>query len=114
MCRMKGIHLSDEQWDCLAPLLPAPAKTGRPRADDRRTLEAILYVLRTGCRWQDLPSEYGTPSTAWRRLRAWEENGTWERLWRAMLESLESEEKLRWAEAFLDGSFVPAKRGGPA
>jgi len=51
---------------------------GRPRADDRRTREGILYVLRTGCRWQDLPREYGAAVTVWRRLRAWEAAGVWE------------------------------------
>jgi transposase len=109
------IQLTDRQWALIAPQLPPPAKTGRPRADDRAVVEAILHVLRTGCRWQDLPDGYGiAATTAWRRLRRWEEDGTWERLWRAVLAALDNEEKLRWAEAFLDGSFVPAKRGAPA
>jgi transposase len=60
-----------------------PARTGRPRADDRRTIEGILFVLITGCRWQDLPREYGAPTTAWRRLKRWGEEGVWERIWRA-------------------------------
>ena len=84
---------------------------GRPRADDRRTLDAILFVLRTGCRWKDLPRELGSPTTAWRRLKEWEEAGVWESLWRAVLASLDAQGKLEWAQAFLDGSFVPAKRG---
>ena len=67
---------------------------------------------RSGCRWNDLPDVYGIASTtAWRRLKRWEEDGTWERLWRALLESLDCEQKLRWAEAFLGGSFGPSKRG---
>lgn len=108
-------RLSDAQWQRIAPLLPMPARTGRPRADDRHVIEAILFVLKSGCRWADLPTEYGIhPSTAWRRLAAWEHDGTWERLWRAFLASLDAEGKLRWAEAFLDGSFVPAKRGAVA
>lgn len=108
---MSQTHLTDQQWARLAPLLPAPKKMGRPRADDRRTLDAILYVLRTGCRWQDLPQALGSPTTAWRRLRQWEEAGVWERLWRALLASLDAKGKLEWAQAFLDGSFVPAKKG---
>lgn len=84
---------------------------GRPRADDRRTLDAILFVLRTGCRWCDLPQELGSASTAWRRLKAWEESGVWEHIWRGVLSSLEAKDKLEWAQAFLDGSFVPAKKG---
>lgn len=84
---------------------------GRPRADDRRTLEAILFVLRSGARWHDVPAEFGSGVTAWRRLKQWEEAGVWEAVWRALLASLDAQGKLEWAQAFLDGSFVPAKKG---
>jgi transposase len=103
--------LSDEQWQVIFPVLPPRNVMGRPRADDRQTLDAILFVLRTGCRWCDLPKELGSPSTAWRRLKAWEEAGVWEQLWRAVLSTLDKQDKLEWAQAFLDGSFVPAKKG---
>src|SRR6185312_17326689 len=56
------------------PLLPLPARTGRPSADDRRIIDGILYILYilvTGCRWQDLPCEYGAPTTVLRRLKRW-------------------------------------------
>jgi transposase len=66
---MGRFHLTDGQWDFIRPLLPPPARTGRPRADDRRTIESILYVLITGRRWQDLLREYGAPTTVWRRLQ---------------------------------------------
>jgi len=104
-------RLNDEQWQVIEPLLPLPKPMGRPRADDRQTLDAILFVLRTGCRWADLPRALGSPTTAWRRLKAWEEVGVWENIWRTVLTSLEAEDKLEWAQAFLDGSFVPAKKG---
>ncbi len=109
---MSKIHLTDGQWAFIRPLLPPPARTGRPRADDRRTIEGILYILITGCRWQDLPREYGAPTTVWRRLKQWGEEGIWERLWRAALAALDQQGKLDWSMAFLDGSFAPAKRGG--
>jgi len=51
---MASIHLTNWQWDFIRPLSPPLARTGRPRADDSRTIEGILYVLITGCRWQDL------------------------------------------------------------
>jgi len=105
--------LTDQQWAVIQPLLPPPARTGRPRADDRRTLDAILLILKSGSRWQDLPPELGSPVTAWRRLRHWEEQGVWEAIWRALLSTLDTQGKLEWAEAFLDGSFVPAKKGVP-
>ncbi|HEV2457387.1 MAG TPA: IS5 family transposase, partial [Ktedonobacterales bacterium] len=109
---MGSIHRSDRRWAFIRPLLPPPARTGRPRADDRRTSEGILYVLITGCRWQDLPRAYGAPTTVWRRLRRWGEEGVWERIWRAALAELDQQGQLDWSTAFLDGSFVPAKKGG--
>ena len=109
---MHTIHLSDRQWAFIHPLLPPPARTGRPRADDRRTIEGILYVLITGCRWQDLPREYGAPATAWRRLKRWGEEGVWEGIWRAALAARDRQCALDWSLAFLDGSFAPAKQGG--
>lgn len=109
---MARIHLTDTQWGFIRPFLPPPARTGRPRADDRRTIEGILYVLITGCRWQDLPREYGAPTTVWRRLKRWGEEGIWERIWRAALVALDQCGQLDWSMAFLDGSFAPAKKGG--
>src|SRR5262249_43356312 len=109
---MSRIHLTDRQWAFIHPLLPPLARTGRPRADDRGTVEGILYVLITGCRWQDLPREYGAPTTVWRRLKRWGEEGVWERIWRAALVALDRQGQLDWSIAFLDGSFAPAPKGG--
>jgi hypothetical protein len=72
----------------------------------------MLYVLITGCRWQDLPREYGAPTTVWRRLKWWGEVGIWEHIWRTALAALDLQGRLDWTMAFLDGSFVPAKKGG--
>jgi transposase len=109
---MSRIRLTERQWTFIRLLLPPPARTGRPQADDRRTIEDILYVLITGCRWQDLPHEYGALTTVWRRLKRWDEAGLWEQIWRAALAVLDEQGKLDWSIAFLDGSFVPAKNGG--
>jgi len=86
-------ELTDEQWALIQPLLPPPKPTGRPRADDRRTLEGNLYVLRTGCRWRDLPQAYGAPTTCWTRLRQWEAQRVWERIWRVLLSTLDAQGK---------------------
>ena len=70
-----GCLLTDAQWEKIAPLLPKVRKSrqgGRPRAKDRKVLEGILWILRSGARWQDLPEEFPSPSTCWRRLRDWE------------------------------------------
>jgi len=62
--------LTDEQWALIQPVLPPPKKRGRPRADDRQVLHGILYVLRTGIPWNDLPGRYGDDSTCHWRLAA--------------------------------------------
>jgi transposase len=107
---MEG-DLSDRQWALTAPLLPPPNHRGRPRADDQRTLNGILWVLRSGARWKDMPREYGAPSTCHRRLQQWQQLGVWEHIWLAFLSTLDVQGKLDWSRAFLDGSFVPAKKG---
>ena len=103
--------LTEAQWQAIHGLVPGRARTGRPRSDDRRTRNGILYVLRTGCRWQDLPERYGCPTTWWRRLRRWQEAGVGDALWQRLLATLDQQGKVAWARAFLDGSFVPAQRG---
>jgi transposase len=109
-----GLLLSELQWEKIAPLLPRCRKNprgGRPRASNRKVLEGILGMLRSGARWQDLPDEYPSPSTCWRRLRDWEEQDVWLNIWRAFLGELNERQQLKWSESFLDGSFAPAKKG---
>lgn len=108
---MNRHELSNEQWAVLEKLLPKPKRMGRPRADDRKTLNGILFVLKTGCAWADMPRSYGSYVTCWRRLQQWTADGTWERIWQALLKQLDGAGKIAWAQAFLDGSFVPAKKG---
>lgn len=103
--------LTAAQWKAIAPLLPAPARTGRPRADDQRTLEGILYVVRNSCRWHDLPARYGDPITCWRRYVQWEKSGVWARIWETLLATMEPAARQAWALAFLDTRFVPTKQG---
>lgn len=108
--------LTDKQWEKIEPLLPALPRGeqgGRPWADNRRVLEGILWVLKTGARWQDLPLEYPSPSTCWRRLRQWEEEDVWLSIWRAFLAELDDRGHLEWEETFADATFVPAKKGAP-
>ena len=109
--------LTDAQWARIAPLLPKPRrypKGGRPRADDRGCLEGILWVLRTGARWADLPARYPSPATCWRRLAEWERQEVWLAIWRAFLSDLDGRGQLDWSEAFLDATFAPAKKGALA
>jgi len=109
---MKFEELTDEEWELIEPLLPPPAPTGRPRADDRKTLNAILYVLTTGCKWMDLPREYGSYSTAWRRLKRWEEEEVWGRILQALRDRAHQAGGLISLESVsVDSKTIPAKKG---
>jgi len=68
---MEFRELGDREWVLIRSLLPTKARVGRPRADDRRVLNGILYVLTAGCRWMDMPLKYGSYKTARRRLKRW-------------------------------------------
>jgi transposase len=105
------IAVTDAQWKRVADKMSRQGVMGRPRADDRRCLNAILYVLITGCRWNDLPKEYGHDSTAWRRLNRWARDGTLLRLWRHLLRDLEGVGEIDWTRCAVDGSYVKAKKG---
>ena len=71
--------LTDAEWALLAPLLPAPARRGRPRAWPLRLLvNALFYVLRTGCAWRYLPREYPPWPTTYTTFRQWRLRGVWQ------------------------------------
>jgi transposase len=108
---MQDKLLSDKQWEHIEPLLPKRQSKGRPWAENRAVLEGILWVLKTGARWRDLPKQYPSASTCWRRLRQWEEEDVWLRIWRRFLSELDQRGRLDWSESFLDASFAPAKKG---
>ncbi len=106
-------EISNQHWAVLEPLLPKQNPgPGRKRLDNRKVLNGILYVLKTGCAWADVPRQYGSPTTCWRRLQQWSADGTWETVWRLLLSQLDREQHLDWRRAFLDGTFVPALKGG--
>lgn len=110
----KEKFITDEQWKKLEPLLPKhkqSPKGGRKPVGSREVFEGIVWVLRSGARWKDLPSWYPSPSTCWRRLQQWEEQGVWLKIWRKFLSELDEQSQLEWEETFADGSFASAKKG---
>ena len=110
-------ELTDEQWALIAPLLPEPKgsrKGGPMPKPNRACFEGILWVLRSGARWRDLPKRYPSPSTCWRRLRDWEEQGVWLDAWRTFLQQLDERGQIQWHEVFADGTFSSAKKGAIA
>jgi putative transposase len=72
--------LTDDQFALLEPLLPRPKPTGRPTADLRAVIDAILYLVRTGCQWRMLPKDFPPWSTVHTWYRRWRIDGTWERI----------------------------------
>jgi len=102
---MEFRELSDGEWDAIKPFLPPKARVGRPRADDRLTIDGILYVLITGCRWMDMPVRYGSYKTAWKGLKRWQAEGVWDRVFKA-LESMRSHDRVA-----VDSSTVEAEKG---
>lgn len=106
--------LTERQWRQIAPLLPklrGGPKGGRPWKEDRATLEGILWVLKTGARWRDLPPSYPSPATCWRRLVLYEQRGVWDGIWRKLLRRLDRRRRLKVTECFVDATFASAKGG---
>ena len=110
------MDLTDAQWQVIETILPPDRvradKRGRPWSDRRKTLTGALWILRTGAPWQDLPPRYGPYQTAHRRFQSWVRSGALEKILRALAQHLRSEGGLDLQECFVDGTFVPAKKGG--
>jgi transposase len=82
--RMNRRDLTNTQWERLQPLLPPQKpKTGRPSVDHRRILNGILWLLRTGAPWRDLPERYGPWRTVASRFYRWQRAGIWSQLFAA-------------------------------
>src|SRR4051794_22651641 len=105
MARKTRRVLTDEQWQRIAPHLPTyepSPKGGRPRADDRECLEGILWLLRTGARWQDIPVDLPSGSTCWRRLRDWAGEEVLQEIQAVLVEQLGERGKLDLEELLAD------------
>lgn len=119
VCRMADDLVPDDLWERIAPLIPArPPRRhrfpGRRPVEDRVALAGIVYVLRTGVTWADVPAERIGCSgvTCWRRLRDWTEAGVWPRLHEALLTELRRAGLLDMDDCSTDGSHVRALKGG--
>ena len=106
-------------WDRIKPLLPKPKTRrfrypGRKPVEDRKALTGILFVLKTGIAWEDLPQEMGCGSgmTCWRRLRDWQQAGVWQRLHEALLAELNGADQIDWSRASVDSRTLRALGGG--
>ncbi len=110
------MDLTTEQWKIVDAILPPDRvradRRGRPWSDRRKALEGALWILRTGAPWQDLPARYGPYQTVHRRFQTWVRSGAIERVLLVLAEHLKKAGGLDLKECFVDGTFVPAKKGG--
>lgn len=109
------MDLTDEQWEVLEPLIPDPFRRadgrGRPWRESRDVLNGILWVLRTGAPWHDLPERYPPYQTCHRRFQRWVKEGVLSRILEALVEDFDECGGLDLSECFIDGTFVVAKKG---
>ena len=109
------MDLKDEQWAIVKALLPKPSVRadgrGRPRVEDREIMNGILWIMRTGASWRDLPDRYPPYQTCHRRFQEWVRAGVFEKVLRALVKDVKERGKLDLTECFIDGSFVIAKKG---
>jgi transposase len=111
--------LDDDLWARIEPLLP-PSKPRRARSpgrmplDNRKALTGILFVLKTGIAWENLPQELGCGSgmSCWRRLREWQRSGVWPALQELLLLKLRDAPKIRWSRAELPSPERESLVGG--
>jgi transposase len=109
------MELTEDQWEFIKKYLPKnevkQEGKGRPFKDPRDILEGILWILRTGARWQDMPDRFPPYQTCHRRYQTWVRQGVLEKILQALAEDLLRRGKLDLAEAYIDGTFSSAKKG---
>jgi putative transposase len=106
--------LSAKQFKVLAGrLVTRKRSTGRPRADLREIVDGILYVLSTGCRWRDLPHDFGVSyGTCYLYFRKWNDTGKLKQIFEFLKAEAHRRNYLHWRNAYLDASVVKSKKGG--
>lgn len=110
-----ALDLTDTQWEFVAPLIgrPQPRRDGRgrPRRDPREVIDGVLWILRTGAQWADLPDRYPPYQTCHRYFQQWCRDGTLKRILHALARDLYKRGGIDITEAFIDGTFAGAKKG---
>lgn len=108
-------ELTDEQWALIKPLRPELPRRedgrGRPWRDTREVMNRVLWILRSGARWQDLPDRLPPYQTCHRRFQQWVREGTLRKVLEALAEDLRTRGELDLSECFIDATFIVAKKG---
>jgi len=108
------MDLTDAQWAVLEPLFRPKRRAdgrGRPWRDARSVLNGVLWILRTGAQWRELPSKYPPYQTCHRRFQSWRRSGLLIRVLQRLAEDLRDRGKIDLSETFIDASFSSAKKG---
>lgn len=112
------MDLTNEQWERIVQFIPkskaGSGKSGRPPQDRREVLNGILWILRTGAPWADLPERYPPRSTCHRCFQVWSRSGVFAQILTALAEDLRDRGGIDLSEGFIDGTFAPAKKGAMA
>ena len=115
--RKREQELLDRMWERVSPLLPPrppQPKGGRPFADDKACFAGIVYQLRNAIRWNDMPAQFPSGVTCWRRHRDWTRAGVWPTVWKRVLAELSVAGLLDTTELLLDATFAESREGGNA
>lgn len=102
-------ELTNAQWQRLQPLLPSQKpRTGRPGLDHRTVINGILWILRTGSPWRDMPERYGRWQTVSGRFYRWRKDGLWPRILASLQQQADAKGQLNWQLHHVDGSVIRA------
>ena len=108
-------EVNDELWAIIQSILDEldpPAKTGRPRTDERAALNGIIYQMRSGVQWNQLPEQFGDDSSVHRTMQRWISKGVFERIWALLIENCEELGGVNWEWQSADGAMGKARFGG--
>jgi transposase len=107
---MSRTDLSEQQWQALKPHLPENPKRGHDYRDHRQVINGILWRLKNGAPWREIPERYGPWQTCWDRFTRWERDGTWKRVLEAQQAQADAAGEIDWDGAALDSSHAKAHR----
>lgn len=107
---MARTDLTEKQWRALAPHLPTNPERGHAYSDHRKVINGIVWRLKTGAPWRDVPERYGPWQTCWDRFTRWERDGTWQRILQALQAHANTVGDIDWDGAALDSSHIKAHR----
>lgn len=108
-------EINDELWDAIEIVLKEldpPAVTGRPRTGQREALNGIIYSMRTGCQWNQLPRQFGDDSSVHRTMQRWVVKGVFERIWAVLIDNCQELGGVNWEWQSADGAMGKARFGG--